>query len=67
MRLLIDWDGSERDKGVTKSGSCRSSIRLRSSKAGTFSLANVGEAGPLWHGIEDKSAPGHYDFQCPDC
>ena len=57
--------GSDRVTGYTKSGQCQSSARLRSLKAGTVSLADVGEAGPLWRGIEDKPTWGHCDFQCP--
>ena len=34
---------------------------------GWYSLADVGETGPLWCGIEDESAWGHCDFQCPGC
>ena len=33
---------SDRVMGYTKSGQCQSSARLRSSKAGTVSLADVG-------------------------
>ena len=51
----------------TKSGPHQSSARLGSSKAGTVSLADVGEAGPPWCGIEDEPAWGHCDFQCPGC
>ena len=59
--------GSDRVMGYTTSGQRQSSARLRSSKAGTVSLANVGEAGPPWHGIEDKHACRHCDFQGPGC
>ena len=56
--------GSDRVKGCTKSGQRHSSARLRSLKAGTVSLVNVGEVGPPWCGIEDKTAWGHCGFQC---
>ena len=59
--------GSEMAMGVPKSGLCQSSASLRGSRAGTVSLADVGEAGPPRHGIEDKPAQGHCDFQCPGC
>ena len=53
--------------GVTKCGLHQTSARLINSNAGTVSLANVGEAGPPWHGIEDEPAWGHCDFQCSGC
>ena len=59
--------GLDRVTEYTKSRQNQSSARLRRLRAGTFSVANVGEAGPLWHGIEDKPALGHCDFQCPGC
>ena len=59
--------GLERAMGVTKSRLCQSSTKLRSLKAGTVLLADVGEAGLLWHSIEDKPTQGHCDFQCPAC
>ena len=46
--------GLDRVMGYTKSGQHQSSARLRSLKAGTVSLADVGEAGPPWCGIEDN-------------
>ena len=46
--------GTDRVTGYTKSGQHQSSSRLKILKAGTVSLADVGEAGPLWHGIEDQ-------------
>lgn len=56
----------ERMMGVTKSGPRQSSARQSSSKAGTvLLLANVGEAGCLWHGIGDEPTWGHCDFQYP--
>lgn len=47
---------------VTKSRPHQSSARLISSKAGTVSLASVGEAGPPRHGIEDEPIGWHCDF-----
>lgn len=41
--------------GVSKSGWCQTSARLRSLKARRVSDVCGGEAGPLWCGIEDES------------